>query len=98
MFAKSLYGQLAAVAAWTAVGAAAGAAPVAFYASVVGTAYFASVKALEPGPCSFDAIPEQTEIVSKPFSNETVLMASVSVWSIVKSILADVMKKLNPWA
>jgi hypothetical protein len=69
---------------------------VAFYASVVGTAYFASVKALEPGRSSFDAIPERTEIVSEPFSNETVLMASVSVWSIVKSILGDVMKKLNP--
>ena len=34
--------------------------------------------------------------MSKPFSSETVLVASVSVWSIVKSLLADVMKKLDP--
>lgn len=94
MFTESPYGPLAAVAAWTATGAV----PVAFYASVVVIAYVASVKALEPGRSSFDAIPERTEIASKPFSNETVLMASVSVWSIVKSILADVMQKLNPWA
>jgi hypothetical protein len=36
---------------------------------------------------------EKIEI--KPFSNETVLMASVSVWSILKSALADRMKKLS---
>jgi hypothetical protein len=31
--------------------------------------------------------------MNKPFSSETILMASVSVWSIVKSVVADVRKK-----
>jgi hypothetical protein len=85
------------VAAWTPAGVAANAVPVALYAALIGALYLASAHALEAGRRSLDAVPERTEIVREPFSDATVRMASVSIWSIVKSTLSDVMKKLNRW-
>jgi len=98
VFAQISYDQLAAVTSWTSAGVAAGAAPLAVCATLVGAVYLASLRVMEPGGSPFDSVQEKTEIESEPFSHQTVLMASVSLWSITKSVLADVMKKLNPWA